>query len=584
MADTSSEIFEYVIVATDEATPVFQGVEQAAEDAADGASEKIKKLAEDTAALSKQLASESTWHFQKLERETGTLGRIGDRASALMQSLGNQSKALKEKIEPSAAAISGIAGALGQSSGAMGKFIGASGQLLAAFGAGGPIGVALVGATLAFDAYSASVAKTEEAHKKMLEEMKKTPEVLEKAWDNVNKAKDLALKYQQDAADVGKENWQVELENLTKQQAELEEVAAHKKKMLEIDEQALRIMEKNLGLGLNSVKQAEDLDDWNRQRLETARTGVQVLRTEFEKSSTGAKEVADSIDKISNALVDKAKKEKDLAKKIVVDIELNPPATENVLADITQAINEGTTTEGLREKWNREAEARDAALEKITKSEHDAAMVRAESERTYVSSFKQMQDELNVDHARRMKAMLDREKEFWGTSAEMTAGALGIATSAFQTYVEAKVKGEENAEIRMIASVMRQAGQVLVGKGIELTAEGIKNTATIGGAIVGVPQIAIGATMIASGVGLGAAGAALDASVQPPNAAASTGEKTAEASKTLGADARKNASDTSGAAGQGGITIVYSGISGPSADQGARALVKAQRLATTRGY
>lgn len=588
MADTSSEIFEYKIIATDEASAVFQKIEEEAMQAADAAihaADAAKKTAEGTAALAKELASEQTWHFQKFEQQSSVFGRVGDKVGSTMLNLGKSSKALQERLEPSAAAIGAVGAALGQTGGAMGQFMAAAGPMLAAFSVGGPVGVGLVAATLAFDSYSASVAKAEEAHRLLLDELKKTPATLQTQWDAVTQAKELAVRYQQDAANIGKENWQIDAENMQKQIDQIAVTQVGKDKLLETEKESLRYAERAYQLTYLTNAIASDNGEEALKRLEIQKQIVTNLDTEIREAKKSTSDLEASIWAVTKAEEDRQKRLKELGllPKITVDKNalskaqqeavdaLSSEVTDVTPPDVKLRMHEAQVEIDIRRMaLDQQAENERQYYEDKEKREEEAAK---KSKETYEGVVKEYQDGL--------KEMAARNNAFWTDYAGAANSALGIASGAFSAYLDAKIKGEENAEALFIASILRQSGQVFVGKGMELMAEGIKNTATLGGSVIGIPQMGIAAGMIATGVGLGAAGAAVEQSVQPPKEAEA--KQVNEAVKTAGAEARKNSKDSAGPS-QGSITIVYNGLTGPNADQGARNLVKGQALARARGY
>jgi hypothetical protein len=79
----------------------------------------------------------------------------------------------------------------------------------------------------------------------------------------------------------------------------------------------------------------------------------------------------------------------------------------------------------------------------------------------------------------------------------------GIGVDALQTYLDAKIKGEENAEALMAASLMRTAGQALIGHGINLAGAAVVSAGT-GLLPVAAAQAAGAAGLIAGGIALGA--------------------------------------------------------------------------------
>jgi hypothetical protein len=98
----------------------------------------------------------------EVDKFTGKLSAVEEKAKASGFSLSNlqeQAKGLQSKLGPAAAAISGVAGALGETNGEAGKALAAIGQVTAAFAAGGPFGAAMAAGTFAVDAFSNALEK-----------------------------------------------------------------------------------------------------------------------------------------------------------------------------------------------------------------------------------------------------------------------------------------------------------------------------------------------------------------------------------------------------------------------------------------
>lgn len=101
-------------------------------------------------------AKQATAEVDKFSGKLSTVEEKAKASSVSLSGLQEQAKGLQAKLGPAAAAISGIAGALGETNGEAGKALAAIGQVTAAFAAGGPFGAALAAGTFAVDALTQS--------------------------------------------------------------------------------------------------------------------------------------------------------------------------------------------------------------------------------------------------------------------------------------------------------------------------------------------------------------------------------------------------------------------------------------------
>lgn len=104
-------------------------------------------------------AKQATAEVDKFSGKLSTVEEKAKASSVSLSGLQEQAKGLQAKLGPAAAAISGIAGALGETNGEAGKALAAIGQVTAAFAAGGPFGAALAAGTFAVDAFNTALEK-----------------------------------------------------------------------------------------------------------------------------------------------------------------------------------------------------------------------------------------------------------------------------------------------------------------------------------------------------------------------------------------------------------------------------------------
>jgi hypothetical protein len=166
--------------------------------------------------------------------------------------------------------------------------------------------------------------------------------------------------------------------------------------------------------------------------------------------------------------------------------------------------------------------------------------------------------------------------------AQATYGALVTnAAQALGTFVAESAAGQEAALASLLKAASQQAGGFVMLQGGQLIAEGIRNTFSVVTAPLGAAQIAGGAGLVAAGAAIQAGGPLAVSSLlgQSGGGAPTAGAATADP----GARAR-GPRTMPGEGGGTQLTIVYGGLSGPTADDGARALKKGEQRARRRGY
>lgn len=175
------------------------------------------------------------------------------------------------------------------------------------------------------------------------------------------------------------------------------------------------------------------------------------------------------------------------------------------------------------------------------------------------------------------KAKAEAEKQFTQMFIDAGQQAAATALSTSQDYIEAKIKGEKDAEQKAVASFLSATGQQLVGSGTRAIFEGLimsSNPLTPG---MGAGMIATGAAAIAVGMGMGAGGAAMAHTAAGGTVGSPLPEKSA--SRDRGASPRSS----SGGGGGGPLVINVSyGVGGPLPEDTAREIAKVMRTGDRR--
>lgn len=504
-------------------------------------------------------------------------GRIG--------TLGDAMKGFQQKLGPAAAAISGVSSALGQTNGEAGKALAAIGQVAAAFAAGGTFGAALAAGTYAVDALSQS-------------------------WERQIKAQDDALAGMYKATDGYILNLKTARAELDKARGEFaaaarggRELTPEERKQQLRDEAAGRIAAAEA-----AAKQARAEVDLNK-----ARTDAEQFGTTFSQERALLEKVrATNIRLADKALAQEKEALQTRINAISVSVTMTKKAEEergqneflaDSIADI--AAQQRAAASGARDRAEAEAELQaqrrsDPALafgigkfkKGIATSDDDieadierwatTAKAQADFEKLKTDIVQEATDErlrLGLEAAAEHQRIV--AEEYQSIADTVTAGLTPVL-GAFQNYVDARIQGEEHAEQAFAAAIMRQAGQALISYGTQAVGRGILELSSPLTAPLAAASFAAGAGLIAGGVALGGAATAVMHTAAGGTVGQALPNSTSGGGSDMAARARPARPGTAGAGGTN-LTIIYGGLSGPSADDGARALGKGLERARRRG-
>lgn len=169
------------------------------------------------------------------------------------------------------------------------------------------------------------------------------------------------------------------------------------------------------------------------------------------------------------------------------------------------------------------------------------------------------------------------EKEHQESMRAMAIGGISVVAGATQDYLNARIKGEKDAEAAFAQSIMAQAGQALVGYGTQLLGAAVVSAST-GLLPVAAMQGAEGAGLIASGIALGGIAAGIGHTAASGKIGQALPDK--ESRTDRGASSRSRGGGTSG----GGplvINVSY-GVGGPLPEDTAREIAKVMRTGNRR--
>lgn len=517
-------------------------------------------------------AKQATAEVDKFNGKLSSISELANKPIASLKDLQDGAQKLQQKLAPTAAAISGVSSALGQAGGEAGKVVAGFGQMAAAFGAGGPWAVAIVGATMLVDEYI--VAQ---------KEMEKNAEIADRALnafgDNLKNRSGKGLEWIKEKADEAAKA----VRDFGKTSAEVTvatarlEVAATEARIKGIDdtidrrnEHIARLKaEMNDPAVINSrrdiIDRLESLRDENvlltkaKQTREELTATLKAQQDETRRLITQQAALSD-LENLPDGSADLAKKKaggRVSAAKVSVAEEID--STTAMLLYVNQLKQKATDEYLAAKKTSYEQEQRD-----LEAAEKEKTRIAAEAEK----KRKEDAERLAKEKADAVKAIEKQQADFVGGIQQAAASQL---LSTGQAYIDAKIKGEKDAEQKAVASFLSATGQQLVASGTRAIFEGAiisANPLTPG---AGLPMIGMGAAAIAAGVGMGAAGTAM---APPPEAKGGGG-----AARDRGAAPRSSRGGSDG--GPLVVNVSY-GVGGPLPEDTAREIARVMRTGNRR--
>jgi hypothetical protein len=499
------------------------------------------------------------------------------RAVGGLEGLQKSAQALQAKMGPAAAAISGVSSALGQTGGQAGKVVAGVGQLAAAFGAGGPLGVAMVAASMGVDALNAHWQDLTKAQDAALSSIYGATQGYVKSLDDARSRLASARQELATAARGGKEFTPDERKQQLREEA-AGRIAAAEATLRQAQSTAelakaaslakdIGVSEGEARLMLTTVREAQIKLATRQLAVEKESLQTRINAISIEETLAKRKAEADAKEKAREAARAGAK--------VIPTGDVQGMLAKERSERLQMMTDFGAEVEQQRAE---QARAAAAAAEEAVRAE---IADREKWDAYELDLAKAKEDErlrIEKDAAQERKRI--REQEI--ADAQSTYGALVTsAAQALGTFVAETAAGQEDALATLLKAGSQQAGGFIMLQGGQLIAEGIRNS-------FGVATAPLGAAQIAGGAGLVAAGAAVQ--VGGPlavNALLGQAGGGASSSRTGGGDPGARARAPRMTPGEGGgtqLTIVYGGLSGPTADDGARALKKAERRAARRGY
>ena len=473
-----------------------------------------------------------------LRAQTEAVAAAADSGAGGLGKLQQRVDGVNKLAGPAASAISGVTGAVGGLSSQAGAAVGAVANLAGAFASGGPLALAIVGIGTGVSWLTSKYQESAKAAQQSADEQTKainaTANRIEQLTQGVQGRISAALGI--DEATLAMGQLDIKVKNAKASLDELQTVAGRQQFM---------------GQFIRDGGKATEVSQAYAQKIEESKKSLSLLRDEFAK----AKPQFDSYNQtlaIANRLEAKKKEADD--------------AVKDALTKKTAAIK--NDTKAIRDN---EA-AMDDVIRRMREQEDFAASVGPTAEmfqQAQVERARKAAQEAEKEHTRILQEESKKQQEASDAAAkkrqedaQTTAGYVsaftGIIVGQSQQLIDDLIMGQEKAFERFFAGVMKQAGTVLIGKGIELVGSGTANLLL--GNPAGAAQLAVGGSMIAGGVTLGGIGAGIERGLMggsAPTGAGTAGPSTATTATPMGAGRISSGGRDGGGPMQEAITYVF---------------------------
>lgn len=502
----------------------------------------LAKKSEDAATAQGRLAEET----RRAERALAEKARVADENSRILDRMRESSKGaalglgnlreagnkLKEGLEKQAAAVAILSSSMSTNNKEIDQGIKIVGNLAAVYGAGGPLGVALAGASF-------GVARLIEHWEKLIEVQRKA----------------------QDEQYAGIDKTSARRQELERQVRDLSERLEEK---ISPGRASRRAADEEIAANERRIEQIKDSLKWD-----TLRSGPEQQRAKAEIAN---------LERVNGLLEMSIGLRRSLAQQVSARGDAATQAAED------GASSEGPTAAGLftAGRRGRRAIALATAGDEL-EAEIDAVarrgMVHLERAREH-KRLEEWMTQITEEETQKRTAAIEAQ------SRALASGISDVA-SIVADGVTGSIIGTEDAMSEMLGALARKAGGAIQLQGAETFAAGLgRALATAGADPTSYATMAGGAAMIAAGAAVSSGGPAAVSALLGIGGASggSSGASGGSGSAaTVGSPRRSGGGSDRGDMGSTSITIVYGGASGPTADQGADSVVRAMDLARRRG-
>jgi len=425
-------------------------------------------------------------------------GLAASKTSKAFDSVAEGAKNLQAKMAPAAAAISGVGAALGNSTSAVGKFVNAAAQGAAAFGAGGPLGLAIVGATLAIDEYVKATKESEAALGVWRDRLTMVTPTMSATRDIVRDLADEAKRLGVETLNAGKTQYEVAIRTAGIEKAALEAKLAN----IEASDRLRQAAVNEARSAFESAKLRGRGVDEARERLDEA-IAIQAMVSRNAQEYRGqVASLEDSVWKIAEAWM----ATETATKAAVRAAGSQSAASGSAIFDETSFGNTDIDVDArAREARN---EAADRAFDARAKLNADRMNAEIKEQKQAAENAARIMDSIREKDLDKLQESLDNQRQAWkdfGSGfADLGIGMFGPVADAGQQFFDDLITGQEHAAEMMGISLMRTAGDALVGHGINLLGQSVVSAFTPALQPLAAAQAGAGAGLVAVGMGLGA--------------------------------------------------------------------------------
>lgn len=509
-----------------------------------------------------------------LQKSESAAIKAGASVDKVATDWGKAANALKERTEKGAAAMAILAQSMGNTESAGGKLVAGAGTLAATYGAGGPWMVALVAGAGAIEYFT----KKQYDHLAATEAVIDRNTALTQSYATLTTTINSELQAARDAnylaglPEGARGAGQIGLEQSRRDAQIRAQItaaeAAASRSLLDVKRQLLAT-DKKLSDN-DATAQAE-------QTLQNAEANLRILRGQLASNAQLTQERLTGLS-LAKQELEQAKATAEADKRRAASVaaitesrRAEAEAAERVWQAMQKAAQEYADDQAKAEE---EQIARAARISSMGAAAFVPGSLAANTP-AQTAKAKEYDNVLEIN-----KKIIEGEKAMRGEMTSLALNSYGVIAGASQQLVADLITGQDHALEHFATSIMAQAGQSLIASGVKLAGEATVSAFTPGLQPLAIAQGSAAAGLFAGGLALGG----LAVGAEHVMAGGSIGQKLPDqkSGTPAGFGGRSSSGGNQGSGGVN-VSIYYNGASGPSADDGARAVTMALTLAQRRG-
>lgn len=508
-----------------------------------------------------------------LQKSESAAIKAGASVDKVATDWGKAANALKERTEKGAAAMAILAQSMGNTESAGGKLVAGAGTLAATYGAGGPWMVALVAGAGAIEYFT----KKQYDHLAATEAVIDRNTALTQSYATLTTTINSELQAARDAnylaglPEGARGAGQIGLEQSRRDAQIRAQItaaeAAASRSLLDVKRQLLAT-DKKLSDN-DATAQAE-------QTLQNAEANLRILRGQLASNAQLTQERLTGLS-LAKQELEQAKATAEADKRRAASVaaitesrRAEAEAAERVWQAMQKAAQEYADDQAKAEE---EQIARAARISSMGAAAFVPGSLAANTPAQNAKA-KEYDNVLEIN-----KKIIEGEKAMRGEMTSLALNSYGVIAGASQQLVADLITGQDHALEHFATSIMAQAGQSLIASGVKLAGEATVSAFTPGLQPLAIAQGSAAAGLFAGGLALGG----LAVGAEHVMAGGSIGQKLPDQKSGTPAGFGGRSSSGGGQGSGVNVSIYYNGASGPSADDGARAVTMALTLAQRRG-